>query len=112
MKVAEMFPRRYANGEDLKGKPVTLTIAKVHPEEMRPGGGTPITKWVIYFEGARRGVVLSRTLATQIAEALGDDDTDHWPGKRVTLYPQLLTVAGRRVTVIRARAANGNGGKQ
>lgn len=110
MKVAEMFPRRYATGDDLKGKPVTLTIAKVQPEEMRPGGAAPVTKWVVYFKEAQRGVILSRTLAMQIAEALGDDDTDHWPGKRITLYPQPLTVAGRRVTAIRARAANCNGG--
>lgn len=108
MRVQEMFPRRYASGEDLKGRAVEVTIARVQQEEMRPGGGPPVKKWVIYFQGAQRGVVLGRTLAYQIAEALGDDDTDHWPGKRVTLYPVQMTVAGKRVTAIRARPANGS----
>jgi hypothetical protein len=112
MKIPEMFPRKYASGDDLNGKAVTLTIAKLQQEEMRPGGAAPVKKWVLYFEGAQKGVILTRTLAVQIAEALGDDDTDGWPGKRVILYPVPMTVAGRRVTAIRARAANGKEGGQ
>lgn len=110
MKVHEMFPSRFATGHDLAG-PVTLTVARVAQETMRPGGGQPVAKWVIYFAGAKRGVVLTRTLAYQIAQALGADDTDAWPGGKVTLYPERVTVAGVERVVIRARAPrNGNGG--
>jgi len=106
-----MFPSRFATGRDLNGQPVTLTIARVAQEEMRPGGGQPVRKWVAYFEGARKGVVLTRTLAQQIAEAVGADDTDAWPGRRVTLYPERVIVAGQERITIRARPArNGNGG--
>jgi hypothetical protein len=105
VRIGDMFPRRYANGDDLQGKATALTIERVQQEEMRPGGAAPVKKWVIYFKGAQRGVILSRVLAGQIAEALGDDDTDHWPGKKVVLYPVPMTVAGRPVTAIRARAA-------
>jgi len=104
MKISELFPRKYATGADLNGKPATLTIARVTQEEMRPNpNAKPEAKWVLYFKGAQKGIVLSRTLAQQIAEITGEDDTDHWPGKRVTLYPVPMTVAGQARVAIRAR---------
>lgn len=110
MNIREMYPSRYATGADLS-KPVTLTIAGVASEKMRPGPGQPeVEKFVIYFQEAKRGVVLSRTLARQIAQAIGADDTDNWKGCKVTLYPEPVNVAGIARIAIRARAAaNGNG---
>jgi hypothetical protein len=101
-----MYPRRYAIGEDLQGKPITLTIEKISREKMHPQPNSPeVEKWVAYFKEARKGVVLNRTVAYQIAEFLGSEETDDWIGKRITLYPQPMTVAGRKVTAIRAQAA-------
>lgn len=105
MKVKEMFPRKYATGQDLNGKAATLTIARLSAEKMRPGPGAPEeSKWVLYFENAKKGVILNRTLANQIAEALGSDDTDEWPGLPITLYPEAMNVAGKARIAIRARA--------
>jgi len=105
MKIDKMFPRKYATGSDLEG-PVTLSIARVQPEKMRPTPQSPeVQKWVIYFNGAQKGVVLSRTLAEQISLAVGSDDTDHWIGREVTLYPQSVMVAGKERIAIRAKEA-------
>jgi hypothetical protein len=52
-------------------------------------------------------VVLHKTITNQIAAALGEPDTDNWPGKQVVLYPELVNVGREQVTAIRARAANG-----
>jgi hypothetical protein len=116
MKLNEMFPSKYANGTDLQGKPVTVTIQTVRPEQMRPNqAAEEVTKFVVYFVEAKRGVVLNKTLAQQIAKITGSDDTDNWEGKRITLYPEPVTVAGVARVAIRARAAapqaagNGNG---
>ena len=111
MKLNEMFPRKYATGQDLAGKSPTLTIAGVSSEKMRPSPQSPeVQKFVIYFQETKKGVVLSRTLAQQIARAVGSDDTDNWIGKRVTLYPESVTVAGVNRVAIRAKAAsNGTG---
>ena len=111
MKLSDMFPRKYASGEDLGGKPATLTVSTVRTEKMRPQAGAPeVQKYVVYFQGADKGVILSRTLAYQIADATGSDDTADWTGKRITLYPQPMTVAGKRRIAIRARKpAAGNG---
>jgi hypothetical protein len=105
MKITEMFPRKYATGEDLAGKPVSLTIAAVHREQLHPQPGSPaVEKFVLYFQHATKGVILSAPLARQIAAALGDD-TDQWTGKRITLYPEPMTVAGKARIAIRARPA-------
>ena len=107
MKVSEMFPRKYATGEDLQGKPVTVTVAQVVKEEMRPQpSAPPVRKWVVYFHEAQKGVVLSRTLAYQIAEAADSDETNDWTDRKVTLYPKPMMVAGKKRIAIRARAAS------
>jgi len=106
MKLDDLFPRRFATGEDLKGRPVTLTISHLRSEKMTPTpGAAPVERWVVYFKDAQKGIVLSKTLATQIAQAVGSDDTDAWVGKRVTLYPVTVTVAGQTRIAIRAKAA-------
>ena len=91
MKIDEMFPRKYATGSDLEG-PVTLSIARVQSEKMRPNPQSPeMNKWVVYFQGAQKGVVLSRTLAEQIAQAVGSDETNDWIGNEITLFPPSLS---------------------
>ncbi len=112
MKLDQMFPKKYASGADLQGKDVSLTITQVRTERMRPHpNAKEEAKYVVYFAEATKGVILSRTLANQIDDAVnGDGDTDNWTGKRVTLYPKPMRVAGRDRIAIRARAAtNGNG---
>jgi hypothetical protein len=111
MKLNEMFPHKYATGEDLAGKAVTVTITRIVAERMRPNQASPeVEKFVIYFQETKRGVVLGRPLAKQIAQITGQDDTDNWPGHKVTLYPEAVTVAGVNRVAIRAKAAsNGNG---
>lgn len=118
MNVNDLFPSKYLKGSELKG-PVTVTIQRVGSESMYKPGQGQITGYVLYCEKASRGVVLGRTLALQIAEAVGDPDIDKWHGHQVTLYPQPMTVAGRDLVAVRARAAapqpetagaNGNGG--
>jgi hypothetical protein len=106
MNISDMYPSKYASGADLKGKAVTLPIAGVAAEKMRPGPGQPeVEKFVIYFTEAKKGVVLSRILARQIAQALSAEDTDNWKGFKVTLFPEAVTVAGVARVAIRARAA-------
>lgn len=111
MKLSDMFPRKYATGADLNGKAVTLTISRVTVEQMRPQAGAPVVdKYVLYFEQAKKGVILSRTLAYQIAEVASSEETSDWPGTQVTLYPKPMRVAGKQRIAIRARPpAHGNG---
>ena len=104
MNINELFPRRYASAEELQGKEATLTIFRVALEKMRPNAQSPeMQKLVVYFSPAGKGVVASKTLAHQIAEITGSEETDDWRGKALTLYPEEVTVAGKRMTVFRAK---------
>lgn len=104
MKIDDMFPRKYASGEDLGGKAVRLTIQRVAQEEVY-NHGEKEKRFVVYFDGAQRGVLLSRTLAQQIVDATGQQDTSHWVGQVVELYPVPMTVGGVPRVAIRARRA-------
>lgn len=106
MKLNDLFPRKYAAGEDLQGRPFTVTISHLQLEKMTPTpGAAPVEKWVVFFKETQKGVVLSKTLATQIAQAVGSDDTDNWSGKKVVIYPETVNVAGKTRIAIRAKAA-------
>ncbi len=109
MDVNQMFPSKYLKGAELRG-PVTVTIAGIKQEQTYKPGTGQVDAYVLWCEKATRGIVLSRPLALSISEALDEPDTDKWPGKAITLYPQPMRVAGRDLVAIRARAAtNGNG---
>jgi len=71
MKISELYPRRFARGSDLKG-PAAVTIKEVTQEELHPNG-KPVKKFVLWFTETPRGVILTRPLALQLAEVLGDD---------------------------------------
>jgi hypothetical protein len=104
MKLTDMFPRKYANGTDLVG-PTTVTISKLVQEQVHPRpNAEPEAKWILYAKDLPRGFILTRALATGIADALGQE-TDLWVGKRITLIPVPMVVAHREVVAIRARKA-------
>jgi hypothetical protein len=105
MKLSDMFPRKYASGADLNGHSPTLIISHIEKESMSPQPGkTPELKFVIYFDKASKGIILSRTLAEQIAAIVKEDDTDKWIGKKITLFAQPMKVAGKDRIAIRAKA--------
>lgn len=104
MNVNDMFPSKYLRGCELKG-PVTVTLQRVATEEVyKPGKGKQAA-FVLYCHKASRGIVLSKSLAQSIAQALGEPDTDRWPGRQVIIYPEPMTVAGQNLIAIKARPA-------
>ena len=101
MKISELYPRRFARGSDLKG-PATVTIKEITQKELHPAG-RPVKKFVLWFTETPRGVILTRPLALQLAEILGDD-TASWKDQKITLYSEPMNVAGRPCIAIRARS--------
>ncbi len=82
----EIYERRYNTGDDLRGKPHTLTIEKVQVETMHPQG-QPVRKAAIYFKQAKRPFVLNKQFAESVARALDEYDTTKWSGRDITIYP-------------------------
>jgi hypothetical protein len=111
LKLDKMFPSKYVTGEELAGKAYVVTIAGVSAEKMRPQAGSPeIEKYVLYTKEGRKGIVLSKTLAKQIAAVTQSDDTDHWTGNKIEIFAEAVNVAGRNMLTIRARVAQQNAG--
>ena len=107
MKLSDMYPSRYVRGVDLQGQSVTVTIEKIQLEKMRPNPQSPeIEKYVLYTVEGKKGIVLSKVLASQIAHAIETDETDDWKEKKITLYPEPMIVAGVKRVAIRARTVN------
>lgn len=102
--INEMFPGRFLRGADLRD-PVTVTIRRVIQERMySPSARAEVEKWVVYFEGAKRGLVLNVTNAEAIAEVCGSRESEDWIGKAIVLYPEMVSVGGRKVPAVRVQA--------
>lgn len=102
MNLTEIYPRRFASGSDLVHS-LIVTVSNVAIESMYSGNGQTVEKPVIYFKETKKGVVLCKTLAYQVADILGSTDTSTWIGQQITLVPDTLMVAGKPRNVIRAR---------
>jgi hypothetical protein len=102
MKLNELYPSKYVKGEDLQNRSHTLTIDHIAQEEMTPQQGKPkVEKWILYCQETDKGFILNRTNATVICGLYGD--TDNWKGKRITVYPQPVVVAGTQRIAIRIK---------
>lgn len=102
MNLSEIYPRRFASGSDLVNS-IIVTVSAVTIESMYSGNGQTVEKPVLYFKETKKGVVLCKTLAYQIADILGSTDTSTWIGQQITLVPDTMMVAGKPRNVIRAR---------
>jgi len=103
MKLSEMFPRRWMVGADLGGKEYTLKIDRVAQEQIQVQGGKKEPRYVLYFKGAKKGLILNRTIGEQIAGVVSSEETDDWRGQAVTIYPVEMRVAGEQRVGIRVR---------
>lgn len=109
-KVSDMFPSKYLKAENLNGQPWTLTIERVELVDVfNPRTNTKQSQWVVYFQGAQKGLILNKTNALALAEICGMDDSDHWLRHRVTIYPERIRVGPDWKLGIRVRKPNGQG---
>jgi len=100
MNINAIYPRKYAIGQDIDGKQPTLAVRAVTLEQMGESG---TKKPVIWFTGAKKGVVLNKTMARAIANIYGPE-TESWAGKYVTLYSELVRAFGEDHLAIRVKA--------
>src|SRR5688572_30608835 len=78
MKATDAFPSKYISASDLGGQEVTVKITHIAPEEI---GGKQ--KYICYFAGKKKGLVLNKTNWNTIARISGRDDTDDWTGVEI-----------------------------
>lgn len=98
MKISEAFPSKYISAADIPAENIRLVMAHVDTTEMEGK-----SKLILYFHGAKKGLVLNKTNASNIAEAYGDD-TDDWAGKELILFTTWVDYQGKSVEAVRVRA--------
>lgn len=102
MRVGQAFPSKYLQALDLGDANVTVTIKEIR-HEMIGQQGEQDEKLVIYFEGKTKGMVCNVTNANTIADVLGSDEMDDWPGSQITIYATEVEFKGKQVLGIRVR---------
>jgi len=100
----DKFPSKYLKVEDLNGRPLILTVARVEDELVGP---EKEDRNVVYFREIAKGLVLNRTNGESIADLAGSEDVDDWPKIRVQLYPSKTKFGGKTMPCIRVEAARG-----
>jgi hypothetical protein len=99
MNVLNVFDNRFMKAEDLKGKPMVVTITDV--DTARFGSDTLP---VIIVKEVKKGIVLNFGSARRIA-ALYGEESDGWKGKFVTIFPtSVIDRDGETVPCIRVRS--------
>jgi hypothetical protein len=99
MKATDAFPSKYISASDLGGQEVTVKITHIAPEEI---GGKQ--KYICYFAGKKKGLVLNKTNWNTIARISGRDDTDDWTGVEICLYEAMVDFQGDSVPAVRIKA--------
>jgi hypothetical protein len=85
--VSQEFPSKYIRGGDLKGRSVDVEVDRAPIELV---GAEKDKKFVLYFRGRDKALVLNVTNRTFMADNFGDNSED-WAGAKVTLVPIKTT---------------------
>jgi hypothetical protein len=96
---SEAFPSKYWKATDLPPRGKAFKIAKLQLERVGPDQQE---KYVLFFKGEDKQLILNITNWDAIAEFCGAD-SGTWTGKTIVLYPDKTTFGGKTVNCIRIR---------
>jgi hypothetical protein len=108
MKQNDAFPSNYIKAADIEdGEELQVTIAKVTIEGLKRQDGTEEQKPVVHFTDSDKQLVLNKTNFERIVAATGQEDTDNWAGKKITLYTEIVDAFGESKPAIRVKNVSG-----
>ena len=105
MKKSSAFPSTYMRASDLDdiaGHAITVTVARVVVEELKYDDKVE-EKAVIYWAGAKKGMVLNLTNWDMLEQLFGED-SDGWVNQRVILFKDRTNYKGEMKDCMRIRA--------
>src|SRR6516225_9290698 len=104
MRKNQAYPSKYYKAKEYPDDwtlIVEIEMARLEPFE---NGRDKTKKLVVYFRRQKSGLVCGPVLFDQIADVTGEDDSDNWPGHRVTLFRDITDFQGKDTPCIRVRA--------
>ena len=102
MRLNEVFASDHLKADDLAEGDLPLTIKKVEPKEFERDSGGKEMKLILHFREIDKTLVANKTNSNTIGSMHGDE-TDNWPGKRITLYATEVEFGGKTMLGIRVR---------
>jgi hypothetical protein len=104
MKISQMTESKYLKGGDVQPAKL-LTFRMFKKENVAKKDEQPEFRWIAYFDGNDKGLVLNKTNLARAARAMGSEDTDDWIGKQIVAYfDENVEYQGKLVGGIRLRA--------
>jgi hypothetical protein len=104
MKISQMTESKYLKGGDVQPAKL-LTFRGFKKENVAKKDEPAEFRWIAYFDGQEKGLVLNKTNLSRAARAMGSEDTDDWIGKQiVAFFDENVEYQGRPVGGIRLRA--------
>ena len=102
----DIYGSKYFGPPDLHGEMIRHEVGKVEIADLREKDGSTKRKFIVYFKGVDKPLVLNRTNAQKLAAALGKDRTA-WIDVVVELYAEMTSLGkeGVRLRVMRSAAA-------
>ena len=98
-----IYGSKYFSAPDLHGETPRRKIGKVEIADLREKDGSTKRKFIVYFKGVDKPLVLNRTNAQKLAAALGKDRTA-WIDVVVELYAEMTSLGkeGVRLRIIKS----------
>ena len=102
----DIYGSKYLGPPDLHGETPRRKIGKVEIGNLKEKDGSTKRKFLVYFKGVDKPLVLNRTNAQTLAAALGKNPTA-WIGVVVELYAEMTSLGkeGVRLRVIKSAGA-------
>jgi hypothetical protein len=97
MKTSDIFKSKYLKADDFDEGPEVFTIEAVTIEKV---GEKKEQKLCVAFEETDKLFLVNKTNAEAISKLYGDE-TDEWPGNRITLGQREVDMKGKPVLAIR-----------
>jgi hypothetical protein len=107
----DLYGSKYFSATDLHGETVRRRIGKVDVVELKEKDGSTKRKFVCFFEGVEKPLVLNKTNATKLAASYGKDRLK-WIGVVVELYGEMTSLGkeGVRLRPLKSAAAGAAAG--
>jgi hypothetical protein len=98
----KLFDYRFLSAEELPGE-IKVKIKAIEQDEAF-NGKTKEAVTVLKFEGAKKGMILNKTNAKQLAVIAKSPYIEDWIGKEIILTSQTVSAFGQQVPAIRIKA--------
>lgn len=107
--INKMKDSNYLSKGDVE-PPITLTITKCEKKDVSLESEPEEMKWVIDFQQDYKPMILNWTNINLIAAATGEEESENWAGKDITLYnDKTIMFMGKVTGGIRVNAGQPTG---